>query len=85
MGRLGSCVLESVGHPEWIACSEDEYIEKAVALAGDLTVLSNIRAGLRGELQRSAVMDEKGFTRRLEHAYSQMFELWCKTKSHGED
>ena len=75
VGRLGSCVLESVGHPEWIACTEDEYIEKAVALAGDLTVLSNIRAGLRGELQRSAVMDEEGFTRRLEHAYSQMFEL----------
>ena len=75
VGRLGSCVLESVGHPEWIACSEEEYIEKTAALAGDLTALSSIRTKLRGELQRSAVMDEKGFARRLEHAYLQMFEL----------
>ena len=40
VGRLGSSILMGAGHPEWIAHSEDEYIELAVALASDLPRLN---------------------------------------------
>lgn len=80
VGRLGSSVLHGVGHPEWIAASEEEYIQKAVALASDLGQLAQIRAQLRPQMQASAMMNETAFARRIEQAYSQMFQKWEMSK-----
>jgi protein O-GlcNAc transferase len=77
VGRLGSSILQGVGHPEWIARSEDEYVALAVALASDLSALAALRAGLRAKMQASALMDEPGFARRVEVAYRQMFSRWA--------
>ncbi len=78
-GRLGSAILKGLGHPEWIAVSEDEYIEKAVALAADLPRLATLRAGLRQEMAQSALMDEPAFASKVEAAYREMFLKWCAT------
>ncbi len=78
VGRLGSSVLEGAGHGEWIAHSEEEYVEKAVALAADLAKLATIRAGLRGEMQAGPLMDEAGFARKVEAAYRAMWEKWAR-------
>ncbi len=78
VGRLGSSILQGVGHPEWIADSEDEYVELAVALASDLPKLAALRAGLRAQMQASAVMDEPAFARKLETAYREMFSRWAE-------
>ena len=77
VGRLGSSILVSVGHPEWIAQTEDEYVNIAVALASDLPRLAALRAGLREEMRASALMDEVGFARRVEAAYREMFARWA--------
>ncbi|EXJ10786.1 TPR domain protein, putative component of TonB system [Imhoffiella purpurea] len=77
VGRIGSLMLEGAGHGEWIAGSEAEYVAKAVALAGDLASLSEIRAGLRGELESGPWRDEAGFARRVERAYREMWRCWC--------
>jgi protein O-GlcNAc transferase len=77
VGRLGSSILVGVGHPEWIAHTEDEYVEIAVALASDLPALVALRAGLRAQMQASAVMDEPGFARKVEAAYREMFNRWA--------
>jgi predicted O-linked N-acetylglucosamine transferase (SPINDLY family) len=76
VGRIGSAILEGVGHSEWIAYSEDEYISKAVALAQDLPRLVALRASLREEMRTSALMDEAGFARKVEGAYREMFSSW---------
>ena len=76
VGRLGSSILQGAGHPEWIAHSEEEYADKAVALAGDPAALASIRDGLRDDVRHSSIMDEKAFARNVEHAYLQMFEQW---------
>ncbi len=76
VGRIGSSILEGVGHPEWIADSEDAYVEKVVALATDLPRLAKLRGGLRAEMKASLLMDEAGFARKVEHAYHQMFASW---------
>ena len=81
VGRLGSSILHGVGHPEWIARSEDEYADMAVALAGDLPRLAALRAGLREQMQASALMDEPGFARKVEAAYREMFSMWAKGQS----
>ena len=77
VARLGSAILEGMGHPEWIAYSEEEYIEKTVALASDLQKLSEIRANLRAQMEASPLMDEVGFAKKIEHAYGAMFSIWC--------
>ena len=77
VGRLGSSILQGVGHPEWIAHSEDEYIELAVTVASDLLKLAALRSGLRAQMQASALMHEAGFARKVEAAYREMFALWA--------
>ena len=81
VGRLGSSILHGVGHPEWIAHSEDEYVEKAVALASDLPRLARLRAGLRAEMEASPIRDEAGFARKVEAAYREMFARWAVNSS----
>jgi len=78
VGRLGSSILEGLGHPEWIAWTEEEYVEKVVALAGDLPRLTLLRAGLRQEMAHSPLMNEQAFTRKVETAYRQMFQRWAE-------
>jgi predicted O-linked N-acetylglucosamine transferase (SPINDLY family) len=77
VGRLGSSILEGLGHPEWIARSEEEYIEKAIALAVDLPRLAELRAGLRQEMEAGPLMDEAAFARKVETAYREMWQQWC--------
>jgi protein O-GlcNAc transferase len=76
VGRIGSSILEGIGHPEWVAGTEDEYVEKAVALASDLLALAALRAALRAQMEASPLMDETGFARKVEHAYREMFRTW---------
>ena len=76
VGRLGAAFLQCLGHSEWVANTEDEYVELAVDLASDLTRLALIRANLRNEMESSPLMDELGFTRELESIYREMFQIW---------
>jgi predicted O-linked N-acetylglucosamine transferase (SPINDLY family) len=71
--------LKGLGHPEWIAVTEEDYIKKAVDLASKLPALSKLRAGLRSKMAASALMDEKGFTKKVEAAYREMFIKWCES------
>jgi len=78
MGLLGSSILEGAGHPEWIAKTEQEYIDKAVALAADIPALAQLRLNLREQTKASALMDETGFARKVEAAYRSMWTAWCE-------
>ena len=78
VGRLGSSILEGARHPEWIARSEDSYVETAAALAADLPKLAKLRDGLRHEMETGPLMDEAGFARKVEAAYREMFRKWAQ-------
>ena len=83
VGRIGSAILHGLGRPEWIASTENEYVDKVVALASDLPALARLRAGLRAQMQASQLMDEERFTRKVEQAYGQMFERWATRTAVG--
>ena len=72
--RGGASILTSLGRPDWIARSPEEYIAIAQRLAADPQGLAAIRSGLRAELQASPLMDNAGFTRELEALYRQAWE-----------
>jgi predicted O-linked N-acetylglucosamine transferase (SPINDLY family) len=78
VGRLGSSILHALGRPEWVAASEAEYVAKLISLAADPAALAAIRSGLRGEMERSPLRDEAGFTRKIESACREMFTIWCE-------
>ncbi|MFZ4805462.1 MAG: tetratricopeptide repeat protein [Synechococcus lacustris] len=75
--RGGASILTSLGRPDWIARSPQEYIAIAQRLASDPQALATIRSGLRAELQASPLMDNAGFTRELEDLYRQAWEQRC--------
>ncbi len=75
--RYGGTALVNLDMQDWIARDEDQYVERAVAAAGDLEKLSALRASLRERMKNSAIVDAAGFTRNLEQAYRQMWRDWC--------
>ena len=77
VGRIGASILDTLGHPEWIATSEEAYIDKAIALASDTKKLAKIRGSLRAEIEASPIMDTRGFVEGLEKIYQGMWEKWC--------
>lgn len=70
--RLTHCLLHTVGRPEWSTVDAETYLAKAVELANDLPALAAMRHALRAQMQASALMDHKGFARRLEVVYGQV-------------
>ena len=71
--RMSSSMLDAIGHPEWIARSEQEYIEKVAALARNPEQRRQIRLSLRSQMARSPLCDAKGLAAALEDAYFAMF------------
>lgn len=77
VGRIGTSLMTNLGLPEWVAESEAEYIAKAATLSRDFQALAQLRAGMRGRIQGSPLMDGPGFARGVEAAYREMFEKWA--------
>jgi predicted O-linked N-acetylglucosamine transferase (SPINDLY family) len=71
-GRVGMAMLEALGHPEWTAATEEEYVAKAVALAEDVDLRRALRAAQREKMRASPLCDYDGVARALEDAFKQM-------------
>ncbi len=81
LARVGASLLHHVGLDELIAADVDDYIDIAVALAGDPARMSALRAGQRARMAASSLCDPVAFTRSLEVAYREMWCRWCGADS----
>jgi predicted O-linked N-acetylglucosamine transferase (SPINDLY family) len=72
--RAGASLLKRMGLEEFIAHSEQEYVQIARNCAENPTRLSDIRLGLR-EKMRVAWADATAHTRELEKAFREMWKL----------
>jgi predicted O-linked N-acetylglucosamine transferase (SPINDLY family) len=77
VGRSGVSILSSVGLPELVVQDHEQYVRIAAHLAADLPRLADLRATLRGRMQRSPLMDAPRFARGVEAAYRNMWRRWC--------
>jgi predicted O-linked N-acetylglucosamine transferase (SPINDLY family) len=75
VSRVGASLLSSVGLPDLVATSGEEYVAKALTLAVDSARQRELRRGLRQRMKRSALLDAPRFTRGLEAAY---FKMWAE-------
>jgi predicted O-linked N-acetylglucosamine transferase (SPINDLY family) len=78
--RLAAATLTALGLTELIAPNLESYIALAVAKAGDLEALADLRATLRPRLANSTVGDPVRYTRAVESAYREIWRLWCASR-----
>jgi predicted O-linked N-acetylglucosamine transferase (SPINDLY family) len=75
-GRVGSSLLESVGLPELITSTSEEYEDLAVQLASNPRLLAGIKQKLAHNRLESSLFDLTSFTRHLETAYGMIHERY---------
>lgn len=76
--RVGVSLLTTLGHPEWIARTPEEYIAIVAGLAADPAGRAKLRGTLRQELLASPLCDGQGWCRRFERILRQMWVRWCE-------
>lgn len=79
--RLQLQIPLGAGLPDMIAQSWDDYVEKAVALAGDPAALDALRDRVLAGLDAAPYTDEPGIARTLERTYRDLFGRWCAGQS----
>jgi protein O-GlcNAc transferase len=77
VSRGGLSILTHVGLTELAVKTKADYVALAVALARDKARLRELRASLRGRLERSVLMDAKRFAGQMESAYRAIWHKWC--------
>jgi predicted O-linked N-acetylglucosamine transferase (SPINDLY family) len=76
--RFGGSVLVNLGLEDFLARSVDEYVQIAVAWAGQPERLAELRGTMRERMRASPLVDAAGFARNVEDAYRQMWLGWCQ-------
>ncbi len=71
-------MLHAAGLDDWIAQTEEEYVQKAIYFATHPEKLYAIRKGLREKVEQSPLMDGKRFARNFE---SLMVAMWNARKN----
>ena len=78
--RHSASHMSNAGLPDWVASSVDDYMNMAVARAGDLTALTDLRARLRDQVRRSPLCDAPRFGRGLGAALRRIWKTWCDAR-----
>ncbi len=78
--RMGASVMQNAGLGEFVIDDFTKYIDRAVALAGDVPKLSAIRSGMRQRLLSSPLMDARTFAGHFESLLRQAWAGWCASR-----
>jgi predicted O-linked N-acetylglucosamine transferase (SPINDLY family) len=79
--RFSASLLNAIGHTEWIAHSEDEYVEKVIELARNVELRKQLRFSQRNIMTLSPLCDAQDLACSLEEAYSSMFKHWLNAQT----
>lgn len=82
LARQGASLLTAAGLPDWIADSEEAYIDKAISFSSNLPKLAALRAELRERVRVSPLCDAKRFAHELEKAFRGM---WAQRRTNKND
>ena len=74
--RFGYSLLTNAGLGELAAATEEEYVEKAVALGSDPVLLAALHEKIPGMFRQSPVMDAAGYMRDVQAAYERIWQKW---------
>lgn len=74
VARVGASILTQVGHPELIAYSVDEYVQKSIALASNKSELEKYHKTIRDDMNKSTLGNGKLFAHHFQNAMCDMLE-----------
>ncbi|MCR5439578.1 MAG: UDP-N-acetylglucosamine-peptide N-acetylglucosaminyltransferase [Selenomonas sp.] len=74
--RFSYSLLANVGLDDLAAANDEEYVEKAVALANNKERIKAIHENLPRIMMKSPIMDVKGYVRQIETVYEQVWQKW---------
>src|SRR5262249_34265245 len=77
VSRAGFSQASNLRLTDLVATTPDQFIKIAVALAGDLPRLRDLRSTLRQRMETSPLMDGKRFARDIEKVYRELWRKWC--------
>ena len=72
--RMGASILSAIGRDDCVAHDDAGYVERAVALATDLTGVAAWRAAARDHLRAGPLLDGERFTRDFEAVIEQAWQ-----------
>jgi predicted O-linked N-acetylglucosamine transferase (SPINDLY family) len=75
-GAYSRSMIEASGLTELVATSREDFLRRAVELTADLDALNALRARVRPGFESGGCCDGIGFTRRVEVAFGEMFDVW---------
>jgi protein O-GlcNAc transferase len=78
--RYSLSFLAALDLQEFAADNQEQFVEIARKLSGNLPYLSELRSSLRPRMRNSSLCDEMGFTCHLEAAYHQMWQHYCESQ-----
>jgi len=81
VSRAGVSVLSTIGLPEFIARTVDDYVTIASQLALDVARRTHLRSSLRQRMINSPLMNSANFTRDVEAQMRDMWRNWCTASS----
>jgi protein O-GlcNAc transferase len=77
VGRVSASIMTSIGLDDWVAETQEQYIELAVQKAENLQSLAELRQNLRDLFTSSILGDKVAYTRIAEHEYRKLWKEWC--------
>ncbi len=77
----GASILHTAGLGAGVAGDADDFVARAAALAGDIRLLAELRAGLRERMRGSPLLDYEDCARAVEEAYRGMWRKWCADRA----
>ncbi len=84
-GRFGKSLLMNLGLGELVANTAEEYVEKAVGMAGDEELLLVLRQNLRDMMRRSPLMNMEQYRKDLTEAYIRIWKKFVREQSAPEE
>ena len=74
--RFTYSLLANIGLSDLASTSLSDYVETAVALAGNLDLLDALHRELRDRMKASPVMDQERYIREMEECYRAIWNAW---------
>jgi len=72
--RISATILHAVGLQALVCASDQEYVERAVQLAGDIVFLNDLRLSLRQRFEKAPISDAAGFSRWFENTIAGLID-----------
>ena len=79
--RFGYSLLKNIGLDDCCAFSKEEYIDIAIRLAEDLTLLDDLHNNLRQKMLQSPLMQGEAYMQDAEQAYDRIYEAFLLNRS----